>query len=63
MFQLIIKDGNVIDGSGKPVFRASIGIRDGKIAAIGDLTGVEAEKNIAAEGLIVAPGFIDIHSS
>ncbi len=62
MFQLIVKDGNVIDGTGKPVFRASVGIRDGKVAAVGDLTGVEAEKNIAAGGLVVAPGFIDIHS-
>jgi len=62
MFQLIIKDGNVIDGTGKPAFRADVGIRDGKIAAVGDLTGVEAEKSIAAGGLVVAPGFIDIHS-
>lgn len=62
MFQLIVKDGNVIDGTGKPVFQASVGIRDGKVAAVGDLTGVEAEKNIAAGGLVVAPGFIDIHS-
>ncbi len=62
MFQLIIKDGNVIDGTGKPVLRASVGIRDGRVAAVGDLTGVEAEKNTAAGGLVVAPGFIDIHS-
>ncbi|MBE9471078.1 MAG: hypothetical protein IMY75_03080 [Chloroflexi bacterium] len=62
MFQLIVKGGNVIGGTGKPVFRASVGIRDGKVAAVGDLTGVEAEKNIAAGGLVVAPGFIDIHS-
>jgi N-acyl-D-amino-acid deacylase len=62
MLQLIIKDGNVIDGTGKPAFRASVGIRDGKVTAVGDLNGVEAEKSIAAGGLVVAPGFIDIHS-
>lgn len=62
MFQLLIKGGAVIDGTGEPAFRADIGIRDGKVAAVGDLTAVEAEKSIAAEGLVVAPGFIDIHS-
>jgi N-acyl-D-amino-acid deacylase len=62
VFQLIVKDGNVIDGTGKPVFQASVGIRDGKVAAVGDLTGVEAKKNIAAGGVVVALGFIDIHS-
>lgn len=62
MLQLIIKDGKVIDGTGKPALRADVGIRDGKIAAVSDLTGVKAEKSIAAGGLVVAPGFIDIHS-
>ncbi len=62
MLQLAIKGGNVIDGTGKPAFRADIGIRDDKIVAIGDLAVVEAEKSIAAEGLVVVPGFIDIHS-
>ena len=62
MFQLAIKHGTVIDGTGKPAFRADVGIRDGKVAVIGDLDAVGAEKSIWAEGLIVAPGFVDIHS-
>jgi N-acyl-D-amino-acid deacylase len=62
MFQLAIKHGTIVDGTGKPAFRADIGIRDGKIAVIGDLDAVEAEKSIRAEGLVVAPGFVDIHS-
>ena len=62
MFQLTIRGGAVIDGTGKPAFRADIGIRNGKVAVIGDLVGVDEEKNIRADGLVVAPGFIDIHS-
>lgn len=62
MFQLAIKRGTIVDGTGKPAFRADIGIRDGKVAVIGDLDAVEVEKSIRAEGLVVAPGFVDIHS-
>ena len=62
MFQLVIKGGTVMDGTGKPAFRADIGIHDGKVAAVGDLAVVEAEKSIVTDGLTVAPGFIDIHS-
>jgi len=62
MFQLAIKRGTIVDGTGKPAFRADVGIRDGKVAVIGDLDAVEAEKSIRAEGLVVAPGFVDIHA-
>jgi len=62
MFQLVIRAGTVMDGTGKPAFRADIGIRNGRVAAIGDLAAEEAGGSIAAEGLVVAPGFIDIHS-
>ena len=62
MFQLAIKGGAVIDGTGKPAFRADIGIRNGKVAVIGDLVAVDVEKSIRADGLVVAPGFVDIHS-
>ena len=62
MFQLAIKGGAVIDGAGKPAFRADIGIRNGKVAVIGDLVAVDVEKSIRADGLVVAPGFVDIHS-
>jgi len=62
MFQLIIKGGNIIDGTGKPAFRGDLAVRDGKIVAVGDVASEEAEKTINADGLTVAPGFIDIHS-
>jgi len=61
MFDLLIKNGTIIDGTGAPGFKADIGICSDTIAAIGELQGT-AKRIIEAEGLIVAPGFIDIHS-
>jgi N-acyl-D-amino-acid deacylase len=51
-----------MDGSGNPWFRADVGIEGGVIAAVGNLKGMDAETVIEAKGMIVAPGFIDIHS-
>ncbi len=61
MFDLIIKNGTVIDGTGKPGFVANIGIFNGKITKIGEVLG-ESISVIDASGLVVAPGFIDSHS-
>ncbi|MBT8404132.1 MAG: amidohydrolase family protein [Gemmatimonadetes bacterium] len=61
-FDVLIRDGRVIDGSGNPWFRADVGIRDGRIAAVGLLSDATAARVIEADGKIVAPGFIDIHS-
>ena len=61
-FDLLIKNGTLIDGTGKERFRADIGVTDGRIEDIGEL-GVEAgEMVIDAEGLFVSPGFIDNHA-
>jgi len=61
-FDLLIINGSVMDGTGNPAVQADIGIRDGKIVAVGNLEQKSAAKKIInAEGLIVAPGFIDIH--
>jgi N-acyl-D-amino-acid deacylase len=62
MLQLVIKGGKVIDGTGEQGFQADVGIRDGRVEAIGQLPAAEAENSIAADGLVVVPGFIDIHS-
>src|SRR6202521_3166349 len=59
-FDLIIANGHVIDGTGSPWYRADVGIRDGRIAAIGTLGKAQAKQRIDAAGLVVAPGFIDM---
>lgn len=60
IFDLIIRNGHIIDGTGSPWYSGDIGIRDGKIAAIGLLSGAQAKKTIDAHGMVVAPGFIDM---
>jgi len=61
-FDTIIRHGTVIDGSGNPRYDADIGVRNGFITAIGDLSAATAATEIAARGLFVTPGFINIHS-
>ena len=61
-YDLIVKGGTVVDGSGLPGARADLGIASGVIAAIGDLSGERAGEVLDAEGHVVAPGFIDGHS-
>ena len=60
-YDTIIRGGQVIDGTGAPAKRADVAVSDGRIAAIGQIEG-EAERVIDAAGLVVAPGFIDVHS-
>jgi len=60
-YDLIIRNGTVIDGSGLPRFRADVGVAGGKIAAIGRIRD-QAREVIDADGQIVAPGFIDAHT-
>lgn len=62
MFDVVVRGGVVVDGSGGPRRRADVGIRDGKVAAVADLAAAETMRSIDATGLVVAPGFIDIHS-
>ncbi len=61
-FDLEIRNGFVIDGTGNPWFRADVGILGGKIAKVGRLEAVKTERVFDAKGLMVSPGFIDIHS-
>lgn len=61
-YEIIIKGGTIYDGTSSDPFIGDIGIKSGKILTIGNLSGASAEKIINAEGLAVAPGFIDMHT-
>ncbi|MEX2481654.1 MAG: amidohydrolase family protein [Gammaproteobacteria bacterium] len=61
-FDIVIKQGTVIDGTRLPRYRADIGIKDGLIAEIGRIQAEDGARVVDAEGLIVAPGFIDLHT-
>jgi N-acyl-D-aspartate/D-glutamate deacylase len=61
-YDLLIKNGRVVDGSGTPAFAADVAVKDGKIAGVGKYPGAAAERTIEADGRVVAPGFIDHHT-
>jgi len=61
-FDLVIKDGIVIDGTRSQRYRADVGIRAGRVAALGRLRTTDAARALDATGMIVAPGFIDLHT-
>ena len=61
-FDTVIKNGIIIDGTGLPRVRGDIAIKNGRIAKMGRIDATEAKQVIDAEGLIVAPGFVDLHT-
>jgi N-acyl-D-amino-acid deacylase len=60
-YDLIIRGGNVVDGTGAPPFVGDVAVKDGLIAAVGTVTG-DAAREIDAKGLLVTPGFVDVHT-
>jgi dihydroorotase/N-acyl-D-amino-acid deacylase len=61
-YDILIRGGRIVDGSGNPWYLADVAVVNGRIAAVGHLPGATARREIDAMGLVVAPGFIDIHS-
>src|SRR5436309_2523786 len=61
-YDVVIRGGHILDGNGNPWFAGDVGIRNGRIAAIGKLDDAPAPRIIDATGRIVAPGFIDLHT-
>src|SRR5829696_9058655 len=59
---LLLRNGQIVDGSGNPWFYGDVAIKDGKLVAIGSLPAAKANRIIDASGLVIAPGFIDVHT-
>ncbi|MBC7650882.1 MAG: amidohydrolase family protein [Deinococcales bacterium] len=59
---ILIRNGKILDGTGNSWYYADVAVKDGKIVAIGKLTNYTATKTPDAKGLIIAPGFIDVHT-
>jgi N-acyl-D-amino-acid deacylase len=62
MFDVLLINGKIVDGTGRSAYQSDLGIKDGKISSIGDLSAASSEKTIDVKGLVVSPGFIDIHT-
>jgi N-acyl-D-amino-acid deacylase len=61
-YDLVIVNGTVVDGTGSPGRRANVAVKDGKIAAVGNVSAASGKESLDAKGLVVAPGFIDVHT-
>ena len=62
IFDLVLKNGRIVDGSGNPWFPGDLGVKDGLIVKVGNLSDAAGERTIDATGHVLSPGFIDIHN-
>src|SRR5260370_17346632 len=60
-YDLLIKNARIVDGTGAPAYSGALAVEGGKIAAVGDASGA-AHREINGDGLVLAPGFVDIHT-
>src|SRR5439155_3910982 len=61
-YDIVIRGGHIVDGSGNPWFAGDVAIRNGRIAAVGRVPNAAAARTIEARGVVVSPGFIDLHT-
>ena len=61
-FELAITNGRILDGSGRPEYRGDVGVRGDRISAIETSGALQARRTIDAAGMVVCPGFIDMHT-
>ena len=61
-YDLVVKNGMIVDGSGGARYRGDVGVKDGKITKIGRISGETTAETIDAEGHVVTPGFVDGHT-
>src|SRR5258708_21956408 len=59
-FDLVIINGHIIDGTGSPWYSGDVGMRDGRIAVMGNLSAAARKRTVDAKGRVVAPGFVDM---
>ena len=62
MYDILIRSGTIVDGTGGAPFRADVALQGDRIVALGDLGDVESHETIDASGLLVTPGFVDVHT-
>ncbi|MHB1583494.1 MAG: N-acyl-D-amino-acid deacylase family protein [Acidimicrobiales bacterium] len=62
MYDLIVRGGTVVDGTGRPPAGADVAVSDGRVTAVGDLSGERSRREVDADGLLVTPGFVDVHT-
>ena len=62
MHELVIRGGSVVDGTGSPARRADVAVDGGVVTAVGRLSDPSASRTIDADGLLVTPGWVDIHT-
>ena len=62
MLDYLIRGGTLVDGTGAPGVKGDLGVRDGRIVAVGGTIAEDAAETLEADGLVVSPGFVDVHT-